>query len=88
MTVLLTASLARNVRTILLFEWHLVSKRELLLPCVPLWRNPKGMRKPSLAIVIVSCHDRGRPDHRRSIAIGSQRYLHGMRAPLVLTAGP
>ena len=46
MIALLTASLTGNVRTILLFGWHLASKRELLLPRLPPQRNPRGMRKP------------------------------------------
>ena len=88
MIVLLTASLTGNVRTILLFEWHLASKLELLLPRLPPQRNPGGMRKPFLAIAVVSCRDRGRPDRRCPIAIGSQRCLHGMRTPLALAGGP
>ena len=78
MTVLFTASLTGNARTILLLERHLASKPELLLPRLPPQRNPKGMHKPFLAIAVVSCHDQGRPDRRCPIAIGSQRCLHGM----------
>ena len=88
MTVFLTASLIGNARTIPLSEWHLASKRKLLLPRLPPQRNPRGMRKPFLAIAIVSCHNWGRPDRQCPIAIGSQRCLHGMRTLLVLVASP
>ena len=88
MIVLLTANLTGNARTILLIEWNLASKCELLLSYLLPQSNPRWMRKQLLAITVASHHDRAHPYRWCPIAFGSYRYLRGMRTPLVLSAGP
>ena len=88
MIVLWTASLTGNARTMLLVEWHLTSKCQLLLSYLPPQSNPRGMCKQVLTIIIASHLNRAHPYCWCPIAIGSQRCLHSMRTPLVLVAGP
>ena len=85
--ILLTAGLTGNARTILVVEWNLAWKRELLLSDFPPYRIPKGICKQLVAFAVISHHNRAHPDRWCPLPVGSQRCLHSMRIPLVLSAG-